>query len=144
MLLGNVVLVVGVAGRTLTLECGERVEPWRRDVAVLVGDAKEVEDVEDALEWEWWCFEPPPVIGPGAWGIERIEDIDDEVDLRPRRPAEERRYEECGVSGEGERDARWRDRPAAVVVVIDGRWGYVWERTAVGVPPAAAMRWELL
>ena len=31
-----------------------------------------------------------------------MEDTDEEVDLRPRRPAEERRYEDSGVRGAGE------------------------------------------
>ena len=39
----------------------------------------EVEDVEDAFEcvWTWWML--------------RTEDTDEDVDLRPLRPAEERR-----------------------------------------------------
>ena len=36
----------------------------------------------------------------------RMEETEEEVDFRPRRPAEERRYEECGVKGTGERDER--------------------------------------
>lgn len=92
MLDGKVVFV-GVAGSTFTLACG--------DLAVLgpeidmVGDVMEAEEVELALEcvW-WWC------------GIDRIDEMDEDVDLRPRRPPEERRYEERGVRGEGERDRR--------------------------------------
>ena len=39
----------------------------------------------------------------------RIEETDEEVDLRPRRPAEGRRYEECGVRGAGESEDRLWD-----------------------------------
>lgn len=66
--------MVGVAGRTLTEVCGEReglekaAEEWMELV---------VEDVEDALEWL------------GTWWILRIEETEEEVDLRPRRPLDE-------------------------------------------------------
>lgn len=40
---------------------------------------REAEDVEEALEWVW------------TWWMERTEETDEEVDLRPRRPALERR-----------------------------------------------------
>ena len=33
-----------------------------------------------------------------------MEDTEDEVDLRPRRPPEERRYEDRGVIGTGDRE----------------------------------------
>ena len=88
---------VGVAGRTLTLWCGER--------AVCSGvldctdvDTDPLDEVDDALLWEWWC----------AWCMERTDETDEDVDLRPRRPAdpEVRRTVERGVSGEGERE--WR------------------------------------
>lgn len=36
----------------------------------------------------------------------RILLTDDEVDLRPRKPADDLRYEECGVSGDGLRLGR--------------------------------------
>ena len=36
----------------------------------------------------------------------RMDETEEEVDFRPRRPADERRYEECGVRGTGERDDR--------------------------------------
>lgn len=36
----------------------------------------------------------------------RIDDTDDDVDLRPRRPPDERRYEERGVNGAGDADSR--------------------------------------
>jgi hypothetical protein len=68
---------VGVAGSTFTEECGERCFEPETDTA---GEAMEAEEVEDAFEWEWWWC-----------GMERMEDIDEEVDLRPRRPPEERR-----------------------------------------------------
>ena len=66
--------MVGVAGRTLTEVCGERegrekaAEEWMELV---------VEDVEDALEWL------------GTWWMLRIEETEEEVDLRPRRPPDE-------------------------------------------------------
>lgn len=37
-----------------------------------------------------------------------MDETEDEVDLRPRRPVEERLYDECGVRGEGERESRCR------------------------------------
>ena len=66
--------MVGVAGRTLTEVCGERegLEKAAEDWMELV-----VEDVEDALEWL------------GTWWTLRIEEIEEEVDLRPRRPPDE-------------------------------------------------------
>lgn len=76
MLVGKVELV-GVAGRTLTEVWGER---DLRPETETAGEAMEAEDVEDALEWEWWWC-----------GMERIEETEEEVDLRPRRPPEERR-----------------------------------------------------
>lgn len=68
---------VGVAGRTLT-------EAWGdfdlRPVTDTAGEVMDADEVEDALECEWW------------WnGIERTEDTEEDVDLRPRRPPEERR-----------------------------------------------------
>lgn len=97
MLEGKVV-AIGVEGSTFTKACGE----WPVRAAEFVeGKADEcteleVEDVEDALEWvcTWWML--------------RIEETDEEVDLRPRRPTEECRYEERGVSGAGEREERLR------------------------------------
>jgi len=43
------VLLVGVAGRTLTEWCGERAPR-----GVLLTASEPVDEVEDALEWEWW------------------------------------------------------------------------------------------
>ena len=65
---------VGVAGRTLTEVCGERegLEKAAEEWIELV-----VEDVEEALEWL------------GTWWILRIEETEEEVDLRPRRPPDE-------------------------------------------------------
>ena len=66
--------MVGVAGRTLTEVWGEReglekaAEEWMEFV---------VEDVEEALEWL------------GTWWMLRIEETEEEVDLRPRRPPDE-------------------------------------------------------
>lgn len=85
---------VGVAGRTLMLLCGDLVSLWAWPETETAGEAMLAEEVEDALlcEW-WWC------------GMERMEDTDDEVDLRPRRPPEERRYEERGVRGAGDAES---------------------------------------
>lgn len=44
---------VGVAGRTLTDECGDRVLCAWLEIET-VGEVIEAEEVEDALEWEWW------------------------------------------------------------------------------------------
>jgi hypothetical protein len=73
----------------------------------------EMEDVDEAFECEWWWC-----------GIERIEDTDEEVDLRPRRPPpEERRYEERGVRGAGLAERR-RVLPEPLVEMRGrgGRW----------------------
>lgn len=102
-LLGKEV-VVGVAGRTFTEWCGERPTaltlPPPAPVAVLTDP---FELVDDALECEWWCW---------CWWIERMDETDEDVDLRPRRPcpwpAEERRTAR-GVRGEGDRDWRLYD-----------------------------------
>ena len=51
------------------------------------------------------------------WWIERTDETEDDVDLRPRRPAEERRKER-GVSGAGDMETRCRledDRRGGVV-----------------------------
>ena len=55
----------------------------------------EVEDVDDVFEWVYW------------WWMLWIDEMDEEVDFRPRRPVA-RRYEERGVRGmgDGERDTR--------------------------------------
>lgn len=83
----------GVTGRTLTEWCGE-VPRWRVDLDMDV-DTDPFELVDEALEWVcWW------------WWIDRIEDTEDDVDLRPRSPADERRMAVLGVSGEGERECR--------------------------------------
>lgn len=105
-------------GRTLTEECGLR--PCAAAVADLLvveteGEAMEAEaeEVEDALEAECRC-----------WWMLRMEDTEEDVDLRPRRP-EERRKDECGVSGDGEREVRFWTEPAEEVVETRGRccWG---------------------
>ena len=89
MVEGNAV-VEGVAGRTLTELCGERDTRFKADEFTEFV----VEDVEEAFEWVW------------TWWMLRIEETDEEVDLRPRRPADGRRYEECGVRGAGESEDR--------------------------------------
>lgn len=66
---------LGVVGRTLTDVCGDRLTIF----ADAVGVSRPFEDTEDALECE--C----------AWWIVRMDETDDEVDLRPRRPADDRR-----------------------------------------------------
>lgn len=52
----------------------------------------------------------------------RIEETDDEVDLRPRRPPEERRYEDRGVRGAGLAERRRTEEP---FVEMRGR-GVTW------------------
>ena len=80
MLLGNVV-DVGVAGRTLMLLCGLFLT-WEMCPLTVdtLGDAMEALDVDDALLWVWWWC-----------GIDLMLLTELEVDLRPRRPPEERR-----------------------------------------------------
>ena len=101
MLEGKCVVVVGVAGRILTEAWGERVvkvvvfmeaepDPWAFVLLVVI----EADDVDDALECEW------------TWWMLRTDDTEEDVDFRPRRPALERRYEDRGVNGEGERELR--------------------------------------
>jgi len=79
MLDGNVD-VVGVAGRTLTVEllCGLLAIFPDVECDGEATDA-DADDVDDALECE--C----------TWWIERIDETELDVDLRPRRPTEERR-----------------------------------------------------
>lgn len=71
---------VGVAGRTLMLLCGLLLILWPWPDTETAGEAMDAEDVDDAFECEWWWC-----------GMLRIEDMDEEVDFRPRRPPEERR-----------------------------------------------------
>jgi len=61
-------------------------------------DTDPAELVDDALEWEWWW-----------WCIERTDEMDEDVDFLPRRPAEERRIVERGVNGDGDSDCRLYD-----------------------------------
>ena len=75
MLEGKVV-EVGVAGRTLTLLCGLLALWW----LVTLGEAMETLEVEEALLWVWWWC-----------GMLRMLLTEEEVDLRPRRPPDERR-----------------------------------------------------
>ena len=110
MLLGKLE-VVGVDGSTLTDECGLRpAAAALLLVAETEGEAIEADadEVEDALEAEWRC----------SWML-RMEETEEVVDLRPRRP-EERRNEECGVSGEGESEVRFWTEPAEEVVETRG------------------------
>lgn len=94
MLLGNAPLV-GVAGRTLTLACGLLPFSLERPDMLTAGLAMDADDVDEALECEWWWC-----------GMERILLTLEEVDFLPRRPPDERRYEDRGVSGAGEADSR--------------------------------------
>ena len=108
---------VGVAGSTLMLLCGERdlwacAEMWPLTVERL-GEASEALEVEDALLCVCaWC------------GMLLMLLTEEEVDLRPRRPPEERRYEERGVWGAGEAERR-RSEPEPWVVTR-GRTGALW------------------
>ena len=72
--------LVGVAGRTFTLACGDLVMRWEWPETLTAGETREADDVELAFECEWWW-----------WGMERMEETDEDVDLRPRRPPLERR-----------------------------------------------------
>jgi hypothetical protein len=54
-----------------------------------------LDEVEEAFEREWWC-----------WWMLRIEETDEEVDLRPRRPLLARRKVPRGVNGEGDNEVR--------------------------------------
>lgn len=105
MLLGNRVFAVGVAGSIFTDECGDR------DILVDAAGVDTVSrlfvDAEDAFE----CVR--------AWWMLRIEDTDDEVDLRPRSPADDRRYELRGVWGAGDSELRCDPR---LVRVYELRW----------------------
>ena len=71
--------VVGVAGSTLTDEWGERAAG--SGLLFMAEDTTEldVEDVEEAFE----CV--------CTWWILRTDETDEDVDLRPRSPAEDRR-----------------------------------------------------
>jgi hypothetical protein len=87
-ILDGKVPVVGVAGRTFT-------EWWGLLVGIetLLIDPEPFEEVEEALEWLWWW-----------WWMLRTEETEEEVDLRPLRPALDRRKADRGVNGEGEID----------------------------------------
>ena len=73
-------------------------DAWgERGVRIPADDAARLllfEDVEDARECDW------------TWWSDRMDETEEEVDFLPRRPADERRYEERGVTGIGERDFR--------------------------------------
>ena len=62
------------------LLCGDFEGLWEWPLTEPAGEASEAEDMDEALLWEWWWC-----------GMERIEDTDEDVDFRPRRPPEERR-----------------------------------------------------
>jgi len=63
----------GAAGITFTELCESwRMPKWGVCVLEMDGDAAEFDEVDDAFDW--WCT-----------GKECIEDIDEDVDLRPRR-----------------------------------------------------------
>lgn len=108
MLLGKDVVLVGVAGRTLTEWWGLR--PVCMGVFDMLVETELVDDVDDALEWVWWC----------AWCMDLTEDTDEDVDFRPRRPAEERRTADRGVMGDGERDCRLYECPVGTRRCTEG------------------------
>lgn len=89
---------VGVAGRTLMLLWGDLEGLCEWPLVETAGETREAEDVDEAFECEWWWC-----------GMLRIEDTDDEVDFRPRRPPDERRYEDRGVSGAGDAESLLMD-----------------------------------
>ena len=66
-----------------------------------------MDEVEEAFDREGWWF---------AW-IERTEETEDDVDLRPRKLLV-RRYDDCGVMGEGECERR---RAEPVLAWVDKR-----------------------
>jgi hypothetical protein len=86
---------VGVAGSTLMLLCGDLLSLCEWPETLTAGEVMEAEEVEDAFECEWWWC-----------GMERIEETDEDVDFRPRRPPEEWRYEDRGVRGAGDAESR--------------------------------------
>lgn len=73
-----------------------------------------MDDVDDAFECECWCR-----------GMDRIDDTDDDVDFRLRRPPEERRYEDRGVRGAGDAERRRIELVPEPCVETRGR-GVVW------------------
>jgi hypothetical protein len=93
--------IVGVAGRTLILLCGLRgillVDP------VFPTGLLEMSMLLLLLR-ELALLCPPAEV---CRGILRILEMDELVDLRPRSPAELRRYDDLGVAGDGEREFRW-------------------------------------
>lgn len=54
-MLDGKVPAVGVEGKTLTEECGERPSREPEVDESPDGEAKEALLVLEALEWEWWC-----------------------------------------------------------------------------------------
>ena len=82
LMLEGKVVDVGVAGRTLMLLCGDFFvcEAMWPETVETEGEAMEADEVDEALlcVW-WWC------------GIERMLETEEDVDLRPRRPPDERR-----------------------------------------------------
>lgn len=89
---------VGVAGRTLTELCGDLA---MREPEAVDGLAMLALELEEALERLcWW-------LGPGG-NVLRIDETDELVLFRPLSPAEDRRYEECGVRVWGLRLCRFR------------------------------------
>lgn len=77
---------VGVAGRTLTEEWGERAAREPEAVLRPEGLARLVLEVEEALERVcWWLG---PLVEGGK--VLRMEETEEEVLLRPRRPEERR------------------------------------------------------
>ena len=100
MLDGNV-SAVGVAGNTLIDVRGERAVVV---VVVVMDGVREFNDADDAFECECEC----------RCRMDRTDDTDDDVDFRPRSPAEGRRNDGWGVWGAGESELRRRE-------LVDGR-----------------------
>lgn len=107
---------VGVLGSTLSVDMLGLARRLREGLVATPreGEATELEEPDEATECDcrWPC-------------IERIEETDDEVDLRPRRLLPVLlRYDADGVIGEVEDGCRWPD-PLLLFVKTRGRDGYV-------------------
>lgn len=107
ILLGRWEAAFGVVGRTLTEALGDLGAALADAPASVEVVSALFDDADDALERE--CL----------WWILRTEETDEDVDLRPRRPAEDRRYELRGVRGDGDKELRLLELP------LNGRGGCV-------------------
>ncbi len=115
---GNV-MAVGVAGSALVELRGDLVR-----LLMMTAEFSELDELDDALECEWrWC-------------TERTDETDEDVDLRPCRPADGRRNDECGVSGVGDSDVRRRD-PLVLRTGVAGAIGGGLETGGAAAGPVA-------